>query len=142
MTNPISDLANADCIFIIGSNLAANHTPALRWVWEAKDRGAKIMVADPRLTHTAWAADLFLQLKPGSDVALLNGLAQVIIAEGMADKDFIAQRTEGFEAYTAAVEAYNPLKVAALTGLPPDQIREAARTYARAGAATMPSRRT
>ena len=80
MTNPLSDLALSDCIFIIGSNPAENHAPALRWIWAAKDKGAKIIVADPRLTPTAWLADELLQLKPGTDVALLNGMAWGIIS--------------------------------------------------------------
>ena len=91
MTNPLSDLALSDCVLIIGSNLAENHTPALHWIWTAKDRGADIIVADPRLTPTGWVADEFLRLKPGSDIALLNGMAQVIITEGLADKNFIAR---------------------------------------------------
>lgn len=135
MTNPISDFADSDVLFIIGSNLAANHTPAMRWVWEAKDRGARIIVADPRRTNTSWVADDFLQLKPGSDVALFNGMAHVIIKEGLADKDFISRRTEGYRAFAASVMDYSPQKVARLTGLQPWQIVEAARNFAKAGAA-------
>ncbi|MCJ2557397.1 MAG: molybdopterin-dependent oxidoreductase, partial [Candidatus Thermoplasmatota archaeon] len=78
MTNPIPDLANADCIFVIGSNLAENHAPVARWVLRAKEKkDAKVIVADPRLTPTAWLADTFLPLRPGSDVALLNGMMHV-----------------------------------------------------------------
>jgi formate dehydrogenase major subunit len=137
MTNPLSDLALSDCVLIIGSNLAENHTPALHWIWAAKDQGADIMVADPRLTPTAWVADEFLQLKPGSDIALLNGMAQVIITEGLADKDFIAKRTNGFNPLAASVLDFTPQKVAALTGLQAEQIIKAARTYAKARAATI-----
>jgi formate dehydrogenase major subunit len=137
MTNPLSDLALSDCVLIIGSNLAENHTPALYWIWAAKDRGADIIVADPRLTPTGWVADAFLQLKPGSDIALLNGMAQVIITEGLADKDFIAKRTNGFDQWAASVMDYTPQKVAALTGLQAGQIIKAARIYAKAGAATL-----
>ncbi len=136
-TNPLPDLAHADCIFVIGSNLAENHAPVARWIWEAKDRGATVIVADPRLTPTAWLADQFLQLRPGSDVALLNGLAQVIIAEGLADRDFIARRTSGYESLAAAVAEYTPQKVAALTGVPAAHVVGAARAYARAGAAAI-----
>lgn len=135
MTNPLSDLALSDCIFIIGSNLAENHTPALHWIWAAKDQGTNIIVADPRLTSTAWVADEFLQLKPGSDMALLNAMAQVIVTEGLADKDFITKRTNGFSEFAASVMDYTPKKVAALTGLQAEQIVKAARTYAKAEAA-------
>ncbi|UCF91793.1 MAG: formate dehydrogenase subunit alpha [Desulfobacterales bacterium] len=137
MTNPLADLARADCIFVIGSNLAANHAPALHWIWAAKDRGAQVIVADPRHTATAWLANEFLQLKPGSDVALLNGMAHVIIAEGLADLNFIEGRTTGFGALAACVKEYTPQKVTALTGLAASQIVRAARTFARAEAATI-----
>ncbi|MGD2184854.1 MAG: formate dehydrogenase subunit alpha [Desulfobacterales bacterium] len=136
MTNPLSDLALSDCVLIIGSNLAENHPPALHWIWAAKDQGADIIVADPRLTPTGWVADEFLQLKPGSDIALLNGMARVIITEGLADKDFIAKRTNSFDQWAASVMDYTPQKAAVLTGLQAEQIIKAARTYAKARAAS------
>jgi formate dehydrogenase alpha subunit len=136
MTNPLSDLALSDCIFIIGSNLADNHAPALHWIWQAKDQGANVIVADPRLTTTAWLADEFLQLKPGSDIALLNGIARVIITEGLADQDFINKRTNGFKELAARVMEYSPQKVASLTGVPVEGIVSAARAYALAKAAS------
>ena len=110
MTNPISDLANSKCIFIIGSNLAENHAILSRWIHRAKDFGAQVIVADPRLTHTAWLADLFLQLKPGTDVALLNAMMKVIIDENLVDKAFISKCTKGFEDLAKAVEDYTPEK--------------------------------
>jgi len=137
MTNPLSDLARADCILIIGSNLSENHAPAARWIWRAKDRGARVIVADPRFTPTAWLADTFLQLRPGTDVALLNGLAHVILREGLADRDFIAQRTIGFDALARTATAYSPEVVAAITGVPAERILAAARAYGRAPAAAI-----
>ena len=137
MTNPIPDLIQADCILIIGSNFAANHAPVTRWVWRAKERGAKVIVADPRLTPTAWLADIFLQLWPGSDVALLNGLMHVVLTEGLADRDFIAQRTTGFDALVRHLAAYPPSRVAQITGVPAAQIVAAARAFATASAATL-----
>ncbi len=137
MTNPLSDLALSDCIFIIGSNPAENHAPALHWIWEAKDKGAKIIVADPRLTATAWLADEFMQLKPGSDLALMSGMARLIICEGLAQRDFIRQRTSGYEALQASLEEFTPAKVAALTGVSAEQITRAARIYAGAGSASI-----
>jgi len=137
MTNLIPDLANADCILVIGSNFAENHAPVARWVWRAKDRGARVIVADPRLTPTAWLADIFLQLRPGTDVALLNGLMHVILTEGLADRDFIAQRTTGFDALAQHLMAYPPSRVAEITGVPPAQITAAARAFATAPAAML-----
>ncbi|MDD4497313.1 MAG: molybdopterin-dependent oxidoreductase, partial [Methanosarcinaceae archaeon] len=89
MTNPLSDLAHSECIFVVGSNFAENHPPVARRVLQAKDRGASLIVADPRLTPSAWLSDLTLRLRPGTDIALLNGLMQVILAEGLEDRVFI-----------------------------------------------------
>ena len=130
MTNPIPDIANSKCIFIIGSNLAENHPVLSRWIHRAKDAGAVVIVADPRMTHTSWMADVFLQLKPGTDVALLNGMAHVIIKEGLMDRDYIAQRTRGFEELKESVKDYTPEKVAEITGVSAGDIVRAARAYA------------
>ena len=137
MTNPLPDLARADCVFIVGSNLAANHPTAARWIWQAKDRGATVIVADPRLTSTVWLADRFLQLRPGSDVALLNGMMHVVVNEGLADRDFLARRTNGFEALARHVQDYPPSRAAELTGVPQAQIVATARAYAAAPASTL-----
>ena len=130
MTNPIPDLANSKCIFIIGSNLAENHPVLSRWIHRAKDSGAVVIVADPRLTHTAWMADIFLQLKPGTDVALLNGMAHVIIKEGLTDREYISKWTRGYEKLAEVVQDYTPEKVAEITGIPAGDIVRAARAYA------------
>lgn len=130
MTNPISDLANSDCIFVIGSNFAENHPIVARWALRAKDRGAKIVVADPRITPTAWLADLHLQIKLGTDVALLNGMMNVIIDEGLWDRKFVADRTVGFEALADKVAGYTPDKVSGIIGATPEAIVRAARIYA------------
>ena len=137
MTNPIPDLANADCILVIGSNFAENHAPVARWVLRAKDKGARVIVADPRLTPTAWLADTFLPIRPGSDVALLNGMMHVIIKEGLTDQAFIAQRTSGYEELVRAIQDYSPDYVAHITGVPPALIVEAARAYGKAPSAAI-----
>ncbi len=137
MTNPLPDLARADCVFVVGSNLAANHPTAARWLWQAKDRGARVIVVDPRLTPTAWLADMFLQLRPGSDVALLNGMMHVVINEGLVDRVFVEQRTTGFEALARHLRAYSPARAAELSGVPEGQIVAAARTYAMASESTL-----
>jgi formate dehydrogenase alpha subunit len=130
MTNPIADLANSKCIFIIGSNLAENHPILTRWIHRAKDAGAVVIVADPRMTHTAWMADIFLQLKPGTDVAILNGMAHVIINEGLTDNEYIAKWTRGYEDLVDVVKDYSPEKAAEITGISAGDIIRAARAYA------------
>ena len=90
MTNPITDFAKSDCLLVIGSNFAENHPIISRWVMDAKERGATVIVADPRLTPTAWSADIFLQLLPGTDITLLNALMHVIIEEELFNAAFVA----------------------------------------------------
>ena len=135
MTNPIPDLGKAKCLLIIGSNLTENHPIMSQWVWDAKESGAKIIAADPRYTPTAWMADIFLQLKPGTDIALLNGLMHIIIQEKLYDQDFIDRRTTGFDRLQEAVAEYDPPMVEKITGVPPSLLQEAARVYAKAEAA-------
>jgi len=130
MTNPIVDLANADCIFVIGSNFAENHPIVSRWVLDAKQRGATIIVADPRFTPTAWSADLFLPLLPGTDTSLINAMMNVIIEEGLWNKEFVEGRVEGFENLCNVVVNYPPERVAKITGVPAEDIVKAARVYA------------
>ena len=130
MTNPIKDLKNSKCIFVIGSNLAENHPILSRWIHRAKDSGAVVIVADPRMTHTAWMADVFLQLKPGTDVALLNGMIHVIIKEGLIDREYVAKWTRGYEELAESVRDYAPEKVAGITGILAGDIVRAARSYA------------
>jgi formate dehydrogenase (coenzyme F420) alpha subunit len=130
MTNPIVDLANADCVFAIGSNFAENHPIVSRWILDAKQRGATLIVADPRFTPTAWSADLFLPLLPGSDTSLLNAMMNVIIAEGLWNHDFVKARVEGFEKLCDTVSQYPPERAARITGVPAEDIVKAARAYA------------
>lgn len=137
MTNPIVDLANADCIFAIGSNFAENHPIVSRWVLDAKQRGASIIVADPRFTPTAWSADLFLPLLPGTDTSLINAMMSVIIEEGLWDSEFVKARVEGFDALCDVVANYPPERAAKITGVPAEDIVKAARAYASAEASSI-----
>jgi len=137
MTNPISDLAKSSCIFIIGSNLAENQPVIARWIWNAKEKGTKVIVADPRYLPTAWMGDIFLQLKPGTDIALINGMLYTIINENLYKQDFISNRTEGFEELRQAISQYSPEKVESITGVPRKLFQKAARTYATAETATI-----
>lgn len=130
MTNPITDFAKSDCILVIGSNFAENHPIIARWVLDAKQRGATIIVADPRFTSTAWSADIFLPLMPGTDVSLLNAMMHVIIREKLHNTEFIANRTTGFDAVAQVVQNYTPEQAEQLTHVSADRIIAAARAYA------------
>lgn len=132
MTNSIRDIAeDSNCIFIIGSNTTEQHPVIGVKVRAAKrQRGAKLIVADPRRIDIADYADLHLQHEPGTDIALLNGLMHVIIREGWHDEAFIAERTEGFEAVRETVAAYTPKVTSEITGVPAEDIERAARMMA------------
>ncbi|WP_285031188.1 bifunctional nitrate reductase/sulfite reductase flavoprotein subunit alpha [Mycolicibacterium sp. lyk4-40-TYG-92] len=132
-----TDFDCADLFFVIGANMADCH-PIL--FLRMADRiagkngpGAKLIVVDPRRTATAEKADLFLQIKPGTDLALLNGLLHLLVESGAIDHEFIAEHTEGWEAMPAFLADYPPAKVAAITGLPEADIRRAAEMIAEAG---------
>jgi assimilatory nitrate reductase catalytic subunit len=133
--NPISDMLHADCIFVIGANIGECFPIITSYLWQARDRGCKLIVADPRQTPIARTADIFLPLRPGTDSALLSAMLYVIIHAGLADEDFISQRTVGWEATKAMVENYPPEKVAQVCGLRPETIIAAAELYGRAHAA-------
>ncbi len=132
MTNSLDDIArDAQCYFIIGSNTTENHPVlGMRIRQAVKQRGAKLIVADPRRIPISSFATLHLRQRPGTDIALLNGLMNVLIAEGLYDKQFVAERTEGFEELSAQVAKYTPEVVEDITGVPADDIREAARIMA------------
>ncbi len=124
MTNSISDIADdSQCIFIIGSNTTENHPVIGTKIRQAKRyRGAKLIVADPRRIDISTYADLHLRHRPGTDIALLNGLMHVILREGWQDDEFIRERTEGFEELKAVVEKYTPEVASDITGVPAEDI--------------------
>jgi NADPH-dependent sulfite reductase flavoprotein alpha-component len=128
------DFEAAEVFFVIGSNMADCHPILfLRMMDRVKSAGAKLIVVDPRRTATADKADLFLQIKPGTDLALLNGLLHLLHANACTDADFIAAHTEGWEAMPGFLAGYPPATVAEITGIPEDSIREAARLIGAAG---------
>jgi len=132
MTNSIPEFEeHTNCFLIIGSNTSEGHPLIATRVLKAKKRGAKIIVLDPRKNQIGHWADIFYTFRPGSDVALFNGLMNVIIDENLADQAFITERTEDFDALKALVAEYIPEKVAEITNIPADGIREIARTYAK-----------
>ena len=132
MTNSIRDIAEeSECYFVIGSNTTENHPViGIRIRQAVRQRGAKLIVADPRRIDIASYADLHLQHKPGTDIALLNGLMNVILREGWQDDAFIAERTENFEEFKAVVEKYTPQVASEITGVPAEDIERAARMMA------------
>jgi formate dehydrogenase alpha subunit len=133
MTNSIAEIENTDVMFVIGSNTKENHPIiALRMI-KAKKKGAKLIIADPRKVPLVGFADIWMQHRPGTDVMLLNAMMQVIVQENLADKDFIAARTEGFdEAFRNNLRDYTPEAAEKVTGVPKDTIIKAARMYAQA----------
>ncbi len=130
MTNSIDEIKDARALFVIGSNTTEQHPMIGMHMLEAKDRGATLIVADPRRTQIAKFSHLHLRQKSGTDVALLNAMMQVIITEGLVDVSFIRQRTENFDAFQQRVLAYTPEVAEKITSVPAGDIRKAARLYA------------
>lgn len=133
MTNSIADIQKSDVIMIIGSNADTGHPTIGMRMHQAKKKGAKILVVDPRMTRFAEEADVWLRLNPGTDVALLNGMVNIILEEGLWDKKYVDERTENFEELEIVTKKYTPGYVEEITGIEPDQLREAARLYASPG---------
>ena len=135
MTNSIEDAVQGktDLFLMIGSNPDTSHPTIGLRIHQALDRGAKLIVVDPRRTELAARADLWLRIIPGTDVALLNGLMQIILEEGLWDQEFVENRTEDFAELRTVVANYPPEKVAAITSIPVEQLRTAARMYAAPG---------
>jgi formate dehydrogenase alpha subunit len=138
MTNSIAELEDADCIFVTGSNTTEAHPIIALYLKAAVSRhGAKLIVADPRRIDLTRFAALHVRQRSGTDVALINGMMNVILSEGLWDRDFVAKRTEGFEEFRRCVEAYTPERACAITGVPAEDIRTAARVYASAERASI-----
>ncbi len=129
-TNSFADIDVTSCLFVTGANPTEAHPVVGARMKEAHLRGAKLIVADPRRIELASMADIFLQLRPGTNVALYNGLAHVIVRDGLFDRAFVASRVDGFEAYAAHLQAYDPKSVERITGVPAKLIEEAAHLYA------------
>jgi formate dehydrogenase alpha subunit len=138
MTNSIGELEGADCIFVTGSNTTEAH-PIIALVIKAAvtRHGAGLIVADPRRIDLVRFAALHMRQRAGTDVALFNAMMNVIISEGLADQEFIAGRTEGYDEFRKSVVDYTPERAEAITGVPAAKIREAARMYAAAERASI-----
>ena len=131
MTNSIPEFSTeTQCFFITGSNTTEGHPLIASHIMRAKERGARIIVIDPRQVQIGRQADLYLRPRPGTDVAWLNGLMNVIINEELADSTFVSERTEGYDDLRQVVMEYTPERVEEISGIPADDLRAAARMYA------------
>ena len=126
------DMEKADVVLLVGANIAENH-PILCQYLEANPRKI-LIVADPRVSKTAMMADLHLPLKPRSDLALLNGIAHILIRHGMIDRGYVDRHTAGFDELETFLEAYSPERVSEITGLSEDQLYRTAFLFGRARA--------
>ena len=131
MTNSIGEISDSSMLFVIGSNPSEAHPVIAAKMRQALRKGAGLIVADPRKTELAAMADVWLRLKPGTDVALLNGLMHIIIRDGLHDADFIGHCTSGFAAMAATVKNYSPERAADITGVDISLLEKAAHLYAR-----------
>jgi assimilatory nitrate reductase catalytic subunit len=129
---PWSDIPKADVLFVIGSNIGDCSPITTDYVWRCLDRGGKLIVADPRLNPISRNADLFLPVRPGTDLALLMGMLHVILRDGLENRKFIEEHTSGFEAVKESVAAWDPRTAAEKTGVPPENIEKAAHWFAKA----------
>jgi formate dehydrogenase alpha subunit len=131
-TNSLAQMPEIDLLFLFGSNPTEAHPIVSLYLKKAMNNGAKLIVSDPRKTWMAQRADVWMNLKPGSNIALLNGLINVILSNGWEDKDFIAKRTQDIEELRAKVAEYDLDRVEKLTGVTQEKIIEAARMYSHA----------
>ncbi len=124
--NPWDDIPKAEVVVVIGANIGECAPITTNYIWRARDNGAKLIVIDPRFTPIARNADLFLPVRPGTDLALLMAILHVIIRDRLTDDEFIAQHTTGFELTAESVKEWDPRRAAEVSGVPPDAIEKAA----------------
>lgn len=137
MTNSIAEMLESDCFFVTGSNTTENHPVIATFMLRAVKKGALLIVADPRRIELAKHADVYMQIKPGTNVALLNGMMSVILKENLIDTEFIADRTEDFDALATELANWNPERAAEICGINAQDIIKAARLYAKAKKASI-----
>ena len=132
MSNSIPEIEDADLLFVFGYNGADSHPIVARRIVRAKEKGAKIIATDPRITETARIADMHLPIKGGTNMILVNAFGNVLIEEELYNKDFVEKHTQNFEEYKEIVKPYTPEYAEKFTGIPADMIRKAMREYAKA----------
>ena len=132
MSNSIPEIEDASLLLVFGYNGADSHPIVARRIVKAKEKGAKIITVDPRVTETARISDIHLALKGGTNMILVNAFGNVLINENLYDKDFVANHTDNFEEYKKIVEPYTPEYAEKYTNIPANIIRQAMREYAKA----------
>ncbi len=137
MTNSVAELENSDCIFVIGSNTTSSHPLVATRIFRAKQKGARLIVADPRKIHLALMADTYVRQNLGTDVALINGIIHVILERGWQDQGFVEERTEGIEELKKTIQSYTPEKVSEITGVSAEDIVKIAEDFGTADAASI-----
>jgi assimilatory nitrate reductase catalytic subunit len=130
--NPWADLLETECIIAAGTNIAECFPVLMQYFWAARDRGAKLIVVDPRENPMARTADEHVALRPGTDVAFYNGLLHVLVRDGLIDQRFIDEHTVGWEAVRDSVASYSPERVGEICGVDPRQIERVATLWGRA----------
>lgn len=137
MTNSIPEIEDADCIFVTGSNTTVAHPLVAHRIYRAKAKGAKLIVADPRRIHLASMADVYIRQNLGSDVAMLNGIMNIIIANGWHDQTFVDERTEGFDKFLEVIKNYTPERASEICGVSVEDLTRVAELYARSEKSTI-----
>ncbi|MGE3953512.1 MAG: molybdopterin oxidoreductase family protein [Pyrinomonadaceae bacterium] len=130
--NPWSDIPFAEVLILAGANCAETFPVLNKFLWQQRDNGGRWIVVDPRETPTARQGDIHLQLKPGTDVAVANGMLNVIVREGLIDEEFIRDRTNGWDDTLATVEKFTPDVASQISGVPAEKIVQAGLLYGRA----------
>jgi formate dehydrogenase major subunit len=130
VSNPVSDVEEAEVIVIIGANPTVNHPVGATWMKNAIRKGTKLILMDPRTTELSRMATHHLDFKPGSDVPMLNAIMHTIIEENLVDPTFIEERTEGFDEMKTHLKAYSPEAMEPICGIPAETLKEVARVFA------------
>jgi formate dehydrogenase major subunit len=135
VTATFNECKNSDVIVVIGANPTENHPVAATFFKNAAKNGAQLIVMDPRGQALKRHATHMLQFKPGTDVAMLNGILNTIVTEGLYDRQYVEAQTSGFKAFAEHIKDFTPEEMAPICGIPADMLRNVARTYARAKSA-------
>lgn len=130
--NPWADIPKTEVLLVIGANVAECAPVATNYLWQMRENGGKLMVVDPRITPIARNADVYLPVRPGTDVALLMAMLHVIIREDLVDHEFLRKHTTGWEAVRDSVARWDPRTAGELCGVRPDSIEKAALLFGRA----------
>ncbi len=125
-TIPWQDIPKANVLFVIGANIGDCAPITTDYIWRCRDNGGRLIVADPRMTPITRNADLYLPVRPGTDLALLLGILHVIVRDRLEDRTFIEKYTTGWEEVAASTQPYDPRTAAGMTGVPPEAIEKAA----------------